>query len=208
MESLDPIEVIRCLISKESVEEGTLIYHIEKEFMKWVILHSQFFLERYKQGLGRHWTKNETKTTRIGLAGQKAFELLLQLMEIPYVPNDPVIDQRLEKDYDFLIPTLGKIEVKTYDHYCRKVLIKPSEWHGNDFLVVWKFRDENGKSLQMIGWLTKEEVEAVPVTSRGATKFNPYNDAMIIDMSELRHPKEFITKLQKTKNNTPHSSTP
>ena len=201
-EELEPLDIIKCLISKESFEKGTPICEIEQEFMQWVILHAEFFLQRYKDGIGRHWTENELKTTRIGLSGQKAFELMLQLMEIPYVPNDPVIDQRLEKDYDFLISTLGKIEVKTYDYYCRKVLVKPSEWHGNDFLVVWKFRNKNHDSLQMVGWLTKQEVEATPTIAKGKSRYTPYHEAKVIDMAELRHPKSFITKLQNMRGET------
>ncbi len=197
-EELEPIELIKCLISEKSIEEGNPIYHIEREFMQWVILHANFFLERYKQGIGRHWTENELETTRIGLSGQKAFELMLQLLEVPYIPNDPVIDQRLQKDYDFRIPTLEKIEVKTYDYYCRKVLIKPSEWHGNDCLVVWKFRSREHDSLQMVGWLPKQHVEAVPTTPKGS-RFTPYHEAKVIDMSELGHPKDFITKLERVK---------
>ena len=202
IEKLDPIDVIKCFISEESIEEGNPIYIIEKEFMQWIILHAEFFLERYAQGKGKHWTKKERENTRIGLCGQKAFELMLQLMEVPYVPNDPIIDQRLQKDYDFKIPTLGKIEVKTFKHYCKKVLVKVSEWHGDQYLIAWKMRElpnEEFGSLRMIGWLTKEEVEATPTTPKGATKFNPYSDAKIIDMSELRQPKAFITKLLKAK---------
>jgi len=195
-EKLEPLKLIQAIISKESIEEGSPIYNIEKEFQKYVILHADFFIERYKRGLGRHWTENEPITTRIGISGQKAFELLLQFLEVPYVPNDPIIDQRFQKDYDFFIPKLGKIEVKCYDHYCRKVLIKPSEWHGNDFLVVWKFRNKKPDTLQMVGWLTNAEVEATPTRKKGQTRFNPYADAKIIDMQELRPPDIFITKLQ------------
>jgi hypothetical protein len=162
-------------------------------------LHAQFFLERYALGKGTHWKEKEGEKTRIGLAGQKAFELMLQLMEVPYVPNDPVVDQRLHKDYDYFIPKIGKIEVKCYDHYCRKVLVKSEEWHSNDYLVVWKFRDEEHDSLQMVGWLTKEEVEAIQTTQQGKTKYNPYSNAKIIDINELRNPKTFIKKLQRVK---------
>ena len=169
--------------------------------MQYIVLHAEFFLERYGKGQGKHWMENERANTRLGLCGQKAFELMLQLMEVPYIPNDPIIDQRLQKDYDFKIPTLGKIEIKCYDHYCRKVLIKPEEWHQNSFLVVWQFREDTANeqfgSLRMLGWLTKEEVEATQTTPQGKTKFNPYSDAKIIDMKALRHPKTFITKLQR-----------
>lgn len=199
MEQLKPIELIHCMISKESIEKGTPIYTIEREFMAWVCLHADFFLQRYREGIGEHWTENEIANVRLGLCGQKAFELMLQLMEIPYVPNDPIIDQRLTKNYDFLIPKLGKIEVKCYKHYCKKVLIKPNEWHSNDYLVVWKFRSNQQDSLQMVGWQTKNEVELTPTTKKGATIYNPHSDAIIIDMSELRHPEEFITKLRQAK---------
>ncbi len=199
MEKLEPIEIIKCLISKESIEEGNPLYEVEEEFKQWVILHAQFFLERYRAGIGKHWNEDEVRTARLGLCGQKAFELMLQLMEVPYVPNDPIIDQRLTKPYDFWIPKVGTIEVKTYEYYCKKALVKPSEWHGNDYLVVWKFRTEEQEKLQMIGWLTRAEVEAYPTTKKGETKFNPKSDAMIIDMSELRPPKQFITKLQQAK---------
>ena len=161
--TLEPITVIQMHLVEVSLEEGKPRYSIEPEFKSWCNLHTNFFLNRYHQGEGEHWTKNETITTNIGLAGQKAFEMLLQKLECAYVPNDPIIDQRLEKDYDFLIPQLGKIEVKSLDHYCRKVLIKESEWHSNDFLVVWQFPTDKRKELRMIGWLTQEEVEAYPI---------------------------------------------
>lgn len=199
METLDPIELIRCFVSEESIHEGSPLYEIEQEFQQWVILHAQFFLERYKAGLGKHWTENELETTRLGLCGQKAFELMLQKMQVAYVPNDPIIDQRLTKDYDFWIPKIGTIEIKTYLYYCRKVLVKPSEWHGNDYLIVWQFRDKNQLNLKMIGWLSQAEVEAHPTTKKGKTCFNPYSDAIIIDMTDLRSPEIFITKLQQVR---------
>ena len=199
MEELDPIELIKCFISEESIEEGHPLYEVEQEFQQWVILHAQFFLQRYKAGIGKHWTEDEIRTTRLGLCGQKAFELMLQKMEVAYVPNDPIIDQRLTKDYDFWIPKIGTIEVKTYEHYCRKVLVNPSEWHGNDYLVIWQFRDKDQQRLRMVGWLPKEQVEAYPTTKKGETRFNPYSDAIIIDMSELRSPETFIAKLQQVR---------
>jgi hypothetical protein len=197
-EKLEEFKRLPYLMVEESLEKGHPLYDIEEELQKWVILHAEFFLDRYRRGIGKHWTENELVTTRLGLCGQKIFELMLQLMEVPYVPNDPVIDQRLTKSYDFKIPKLGTIEIKTYAHYCKKVLIKPSEWHGNDYLVVWQMNKKQDR-LRMIGWLPKEEVEAVPTTKKGESRFNPYADAMIIDMTNLRPPKTFITKLQKVK---------
>lgn len=201
MNKLNQVRIIKALtISTESIEKGTPLYNIEREFQEWVKLHAEFLLERYeKQQLDHFYTPDERKNARLGLCGQKAFELLLQIMEIPYVPNDPIIDQRLQKDYDFLIPKLGKIEVKTIPHYGKKVPVKISEWHGNDFLIAWQMT-ENEDTIKMIGWLTREQVEAYPITPKGKTKFNPHTDSYIIDVTELNPSETLIKTLKKAKN--------
>ncbi len=199
MPELEPFELIRAAINPESVKKGTPLYEIESEFQQWVILHADFFLERYEKAHPeKHWKEDERKNIRLGLCGQKAFELLLQLMEIPYVPNDPIIDQRIHKPYDFNIPKAGRVEVKTIAAHCQKVLVKLSEWHGNDYCVAWQMnKDET--TLTMIGWLTKQQVEAYTVTPQGETKFNPYSDSYIIDISELNPTENFIQILKEAK---------
>jgi hypothetical protein len=197
---LEPIKPIRGYITEESLQDGNPEYIIEMEFKEWVKLHRDFFLQRYNEGKGKHWKTSEMKNVAIGIAGQKAFDMLLSTMKIPRDSNDPLLDQRLQKDYDFLIPAIGKIEVKTIDHYCRKILVKISEWHGNDYLVAWQFNEEQTK-IKMIGWLTRKQVEAYPITPKGETKFNPYSDSYIIDTSKLNDSETFIMKL-KTKRKT------
>jgi hypothetical protein len=190
--TLRKLNLIKAIIRPESVKKGTPVYEIEEEFQKWVILHADFILSRYEANPLNHFkTQDERENVRLGLRGQKAFELLLQLLEVPYVPNDPVVDQRLQKSYDFLIPALGKIEVKTEKHYARKVLVKVSEWHHDDYLVAWQMH-KDGAHLTLIGWLTRKQVEAHPKTPKGATKYNPYTDSYIIDISELNPPDTFI----------------
>jgi len=193
------VELIKAIIRPESIKKGSPVYEIEREFQEWVILHADFILARYEQNQLNHFKSNdERENARVGLCGQKAFELLLQLLEVPYIPNDPVIDQRLQKDYDFLIPTLGKIEVKTEFHYARKVLVKLSEWHHDDYLVAWQM-NESETHLNMIGWQTKAQVEAHPITKKGKTKYNPKADDYIIDIAELNPPETFIEMLKNTK---------
>ncbi|MCW4003639.1 MAG: hypothetical protein NWE95_06990 [Candidatus Bathyarchaeota archaeon] len=198
VKTLKPIKLINAFIQAETIEQGHPLYLIEREFQEWVKLHAEFFLQRYRQAQMAHFKQNETANARLGLCGQKAFELLLQLMEVPYVPNDPIIDQRLQKDYDFLIPTLGKIEVKTIHHYCRKLIVKLSEWHSNNLLIVWQM-NEPETQLKMIGWLNRTQVEAHTVTRKGETKYNPYSDAYIIDIMELNPADTLIEKLKETK---------
>ena len=198
MRKLQPLTTLKGYMVEESITEGQPHYIIETEFEKWCKLHASFFLQRYKAGKGRHWTKNEIRTTNIGMAGHRAFQKLLDKMEVAYIPNDPMLDERQEKDYDFLIPQLGKIEVKTVDHYCKKVLIKTIEWHGNDFLIVWQI-DKTEQHVKMKGWLTKQQVQVYPNTLKGETKYNPYSTAKIIDLSDLNNSETFITKLRQAK---------
>jgi hypothetical protein len=169
MNEINKVKLIKAIIQPTSVEKGSPIYEIEREFQQWVILHADFILARYEENPLNHFkSNNERENARLGLCGQKAFELLLQLLEVPYVPNDPIIDQRLQKDYDFIVPTLGKIEVKTEKHYAKKVLVKISEWHHDDYLVAWQMNQAE-THLNMIGWQTKAQVEAHPITPKGAT---------------------------------------
>lgn len=197
-EKHEPLTLLKGYITEESIQEGKPEYIIETEFEEWCKLHTTFFLQRYKEGKGKHWTNNEIRTTNIGMAGHRAFQKLLDKMEVAYVPNDPMLDERQEKNYDFLIPQLGKTEVKTVDHYCEKVLIKTSEWHGNAFLVVWQI-DQTEQHLKMKGWLTKDQVEAYPDILKGKTKYNPYSTAKIIDLSDLNNSETFLTKLTEAK---------
>jgi hypothetical protein len=199
MNRINEIKLTKALFQPSSVKNGSPIYEIDKEFQQWVILHADFILARYEQNPLNHFKSiNERENARLGMCGQKAFELLLQLLELPYVPNDPIIDQRLHKDYDFIVPTLGKIEVKTEKHYAEKVLVKLSEWHHDNYLVAWQMNKTQDR-LRMIGWLTREEVEAHPITPKGKTKFNPQADDYIIDISELNPSHTFIAKLKKAK---------
>jgi hypothetical protein len=120
--------------------------------------------------------------------------MVLSKMVVLRDSNDPMLDMRLEKDYDVLTP-IGKIEVKGVDHYCEVVLVKISEWHHNEFLVVWKMNKANTE-LEMLGWQSRKQVEAYPQTPKGATKYNPLSDSYVIPLSDLNQPPSFIQKLK------------
>ena len=185
---------LRGYILEESLEKGTPRYIIEIEFEKWCELHAGFFIQRYKEGKGEHWTEKEKRNTYVGLAAQRAFDMLLSKMVILRDSNDPMLDMRQEKDYDVLTP-IGKIEVKGVDHYCEVVLVKISEWHHSEFLVVWKLNKAETE-LEMLGWQSRIQVEAYPQTPKGATKYNPLSDSYVIPLSDLNQPPAFIQKLK------------
>ena len=177
-------------------KQRRLVYQVEPELLKVAKLHSKFFLDRYHEEEGRHWTQQEERNTYVGLVGQKAFDLTLQQFGVPADRNDPTIDWRKKKDYDFKIPQLGTIEVKCFDHWCRKVLIKVAEFHKNDYYVIFQFKDEEPSILYLIGWLTGEQVENLPISKKEETKYTPYEDAYITDFIDLELPYDFIEKLE------------
>ena len=181
--------LVRLPVGKEA------IYDVEKEVISWAVLHANFYLARYALSPAKHWAKGEERTIYVGMIGQKIFDLILQQLAVPKDHNDPVIDWRREKPYDFEVPGLGTVEVKTFDHYCGKVLVKKSEWHGNDYCVVFKFMDKKPTEVHMKGWLTKEQVENLPVSKRGETKYTPYADAYITDFDKLKPANQFISML-------------
>jgi hypothetical protein len=192
-EKLEPIRIIHAIIEPESVEKGTPEYIADQEFQQWVTKNAIIVLQRYKEMHERtQWTKNREKNTLIGFSGQLAFEKLLQYLKIPYDTDEPI--ERIRKPFDFKL-SIGTIEVKSYDHYCEKAIIKESEWKGNDFLIVWKFTDDTYNRIILKGWLTKKEVEFHPITVKGESKYTSYADARVIDMSELHEPKSFLEKL-------------
>jgi hypothetical protein len=181
---------------------ATAIYEVEPEVIQWAILHADFYLKRYKQHPAEHWTEREKRTTRTGLLGQKIFDVICQQLAVSKDHNDPVIDWRREKHYDFKIPDLGTIEVKSFDHYCRKVLVKVSEWHGDDYLVVFRLMDKTPSMVRMEGWLTKQQVESLPISKTGqkwkdGICYTPYAAAYITDFDKLNPASEFIFKLQR-----------
>ena len=173
--------------------EVIAIYEVEDEVLEWAKLHAQFYLARYAKNPARHWSENESRNVYVGLLGEKVFDLICLQFAVPTDRNDPVIDWRKRKAYDFYIPDFGAIEVKTFEARCRKVLVKTSEWHGNDFLVVFHLT-ANPTTLRMEGWLTRKQVEALPVSRRGE-QFTRYASAYMTDMDKLNPANEFLRML-------------
>lgn len=182
-------------VRESTWNEKEIVYEVEPELIEWAHLHAKFYIQRYKEGKGNHWGQEEKRTDFVGLIGQKIFDLMLQQLAVPKDHNDPVLDWRLEKDYDFNIANFGTIEAKCFDHNRRKVLVKLSEWHGNDYLVVFKLQDKEPKTVNMMGYLTRKEVEKLPISRKGEV-YTPYADAYICDFDELNPSNKFIKMLE------------
>lgn len=185
----------------ENPTEDQPIYFVEPELLEWAKLHADFYIQRYRQGLGTHWNQEDERTTYVGLLGQKIFDVLLQQLEIFAIHNDPVIDWRRKKQYDHNVHDLGTVEVKTFDHYCKYALVKLSEWHKNDYLVVFKFEDREPTKVTMVGYLTGKEVESLPIARKGQYTFSQLANCYYVKLDDpcIHKASEFIQKLLNTK---------
>jgi len=155
-----PIKNILALISNKEFRKKHPTFDVDPEILIWARLHAEVWLPRWKQGIQRHWTEDEERNNYIGLIGHKCFELTLQQLEIPYVPNDPVIDWRGKKKYDFRIPHIETLEVKTVDYkeIQKRLLIKCSEWHNSDYVFTIKLNDETPTKAKFVGYAPNEEI--------------------------------------------------
>jgi hypothetical protein len=191
-EKLEPLELYRYSVSYQKGTEIP-ICTINEKLKALIELHASWFIEHYEETYEPHWKENEKTNAFMGLIGQKAFEIILQKEAIPYIPNDPLTSRVYYKNYDFNIPKIGTVEIKTIPSYGWNVIIKESEWHGNDFMVAWQMGKEE---LSMVGWLTKSEVESYPITPKGKVPQTRIASARVIPMKDLHAPKTFVDKLK------------
>jgi len=159
-EKLKPITTLRACIEDTEWRNEHPTFNVEPEIIEWARLHAEIWLERWKKGTQEHWTDDEERDNYIGLIGHKCFEVVLQQLEICYVHNDPVIDWRGKKYYDFKIPFIETVEIKTIDYKPnqRRLIIKCSEWHNSDYAFALKLIDKTPTKAKFVGYATNEEV--------------------------------------------------
>jgi hypothetical protein len=144
------------------LRKDNVTYDVEPEVVELATLHAKIWMERWKKENGDTGKDREWKNY-MGLIGQKIFELVLQQLEIPYVPNDPILDWRKEKKYDFRVPNIGTIEVKTVEHFqtYTRLIIKCIEWHDSDYAFAVKLLDKTPTQAELWGYGTNKEVHTV-----------------------------------------------
>jgi hypothetical protein len=157
-----PIENYLALIKDPEWRKKSPTFEVDKEILEWVKLHRDIWLERWKKR-ERHWTENEERTNYIGLLGEKCFELTLQQIEVPYVRNDPLVDitNEYHKPYDFRVPFIETIEVKTVDFQSNqtRMLVKKAEYHNSDYYLAIKLLDQEPTKAMFMGYAAGEEVQ-------------------------------------------------
>ncbi|NLB74855.1 MAG: hypothetical protein GX799_00085 [Crenarchaeota archaeon] len=195
-----PIQNTLKLIRDKTLNLKSPVFDINPEIIDWAKLHVDIWLQRWNSGTHPHWKTGEENNNRLGLIGHKCFEVALQELEVPYVSNDPTIDWRSKKAYDFRIPGVGTVEIKTVDFKTnlQRLIIKRSEWHDSDFVLALKVADEKPTSLQFVGYATREDVMQFNVAD-GKTPC-PNAPCFWEFLEDLRPAKDFFAMLQqKTK---------
>jgi hypothetical protein len=181
-------------LKKKGIKLKGLFQNIEPETMKIAEAYAEFYINRYEdyakeikkkdpqkfQYLVRKGRYNPDGTLpekrkvdqrRMGIT-QKAFEIALQQLQVPYIPNDPTIDWRPKKDrpkdptesstkfsFDFYIPFLGKIDIKSATWDSPKVNINCREFKDEKpDLVVAYYILEGWEYLKLPGFLTRTQI--------------------------------------------------
>jgi len=140
---------------------------------------------------------------------QKAFEITLQQLQIPYIPNDSTIDWRpnryeledpLDKttkfSYDFYIPFLGKIDVKSATLKKPYVNINCREFNREnpDFVVAYQILNLNKpKWLKLVGFLRNSEVREYDTRRKGT--WREYWPIPVEDIEAKHNGKELCLRL-------------
>ncbi len=151
----------------EQLEEalGFAVYNVEKELVLMAKKDTEPLMQRYKnERIDRDWNPNEDKPMFHGLLGEQIFKATLYQLGIDHQYSEPLYPHDWRQKHDFIVA--GKtIQVKTIqpsDRY-RNLVIKVDEWSESDITVPIKLVDEKLTKAHIIGFLTKEEVEQLPV---------------------------------------------
>ena len=170
---------------------------LERDIPPIALAQARILIERYKNiKVGENWHDDEeTEDLVYGMLAELAFADMLYELGIASLYNHVIFQEWVgTKPFDFWIPSVGTLEVKAVLPGEKRYhfLIKKSGWHRSDYAVCLKFESET--QCRIIGYLTRKEVEALPLL-----KFGKEADAYGIELGELgrkRPGKELFTLLE------------
>lgn len=183
-------------LKNKGVELKGLFHLLEPEALKVAEDYASFYIGRY-EAEGRRLKEEEPEKFeylvkkrrfnpdgtlpenrkqhqfRMGLT-QKAFELFLQQIQVPYIPNDPTIDWREKFRYDFYIPLFGEIDIKSATLEKPYININCREFNKEnpDYLVAYMILDmRKPRWLKMLGYMPSSEVREYEPYGTGYRKY-------------------------------------
>jgi len=208
---LKMVESEKAELENMGVKVDSLFYELEPETLEVAKLYANFYIRRYEEEGKKLKKENPQKfescvkrrrfnpdgtlpperkmhQLRMGIT-QKAFEITLQQLQIPYIPNDPTIDWRpksykledpLDKttkfSYDFYIPFFGRIDIKssTLKDPVVRINCREFERENPDYVVAYMILDiKQPKWLKLLGYLTNSEVRRYKPKGKGYRKYYP-----------------------------------
>lgn len=144
---------------------GYAVYNVDKELVLMARKDAQLLMQRYEdEGIRRDWKPKEKQTMFYGLLGEQIFKATLYELKIDYQYAEPMYPHELRRPHDF--ECAGKtIQIKTIqpNGRYRNLVIKIDEWSESDFTVPIKLVDKDLTKAHIIGFLTKKELEQLPV---------------------------------------------
>ncbi len=178
---------------------GYAVYKIDKEILLMAKKDTDLLMQRYKdEAISRDWKPNQKETMFFGLLGEQIFKATLYELKIDYQYAEPMYPHELRRPHDF--ECKGKtIQVKTTqptERY-KNLTIKVAEWTASDITVSIKLIDKELTKAYIIGFLTKEEVEKLPIANNEYPCFYaPCYYSPLTEVTE-RHPAYELFKILK-----------
>jgi len=178
---------------------GHAVYEIDKEILLMAKKDTELLMQRYKdEEIQRDWKPEQPETMFYGLLGEQIFKATLYELKIDYQYAEPMYPHELRRPHDF--ECSGKtIQVKTIQPTKRykNLTIKLDEWTGSDITVAIKLIDKKLTKAHIIGFLTKEEVENLPISRYEYPCFyDPCYYCLLTEVTE-KHPSYELFKILK-----------
>lgn len=174
-------------------EEDDEIYYIEDDIVRQAEFYTDIYLEGYKRIRRLHWRHNERDNIKRGLMAQLIFEEILRQYEVPYIPDRPILDnfKLRKKKYDFRIPGLGTIEIKSVKEGKKYILVKKREWTDANILIGIMISGDY-KTARMLGYIDGEKIRSMPDGGR----LCPYAPCWKINIDKLDDWNILLEKLR------------
>jgi hypothetical protein len=155
-----PIKNLTKLITNPEWRKANPTFEVESDIVEWAKFQATIWLQRWKTRSGTHWTEEEERNNYFGLLGEKCFELTLNQMDISHIFNEPLIEWKPNKPYDFKIPKIETIQVKTVDYPENhiRLMVKCEEYHNEDYVFALKLLDKKPEKIKFMGYATSKEV--------------------------------------------------
>jgi len=157
-------------IISETLEEPVLRVLIEHEVIELASFIHELTKKRSRKNI-------EGRLGKSGWLGQELFNGILLQNKISNLYANPIYeDQEVfrkisDKHFDFFIPTLGYLSVKTVPEGARKTrfMANVDQWRDevHDYAVAIKIESLEDSKAWLYGWLYESEVESLPIHDFG-----------------------------------------